>query len=77
METNNRHKKYQQINLTIIKADKENIIYLHKRNKDVKVCDYGILIQLLCFCTLSVVLFYLLKIHRFGDRIVSPSSGGT
>jgi hypothetical protein len=34
--------------------------------KDLKVCDDGILIQLLCFWTLSVVLF-LLKTHNISE----------
>jgi hypothetical protein len=34
------------------------------------------LIQLLCFWALAIVLF-LLKTQRFGDWILSPSSGGT
>jgi hypothetical protein len=46
-----------------------------------KICfrniyDNGLLIQLLFFWTLSIVLF-LFKTQRFGDWILSPSSGGT
>jgi hypothetical protein len=40
------------------------------------VCGDGILIKLLCFWTLSVVLF-LFKTQLFKDWILSPSSGGT
>jgi hypothetical protein len=42
--------------------------------EDVKVRNDGVLIQLLCFWTLSIVLF-LFKTQRFGDWILSPSSG--
>jgi hypothetical protein len=41
---------------------------------DLKICDDGTLIQILCFWTLSIALF-LFKTQRFGDWILSPSSG--
>jgi hypothetical protein len=50
-------------------------------NYDLKVCDDGTLVQILCFWTLSIVLKTLFslyyKIQRLGDWILSPSSGKT
>jgi hypothetical protein len=49
-----------------------------------KVCDDGTLIQILCFWTLSIVLFlsktpsyFYLKTQRFEDWSLTPSSGKT
>jgi hypothetical protein len=44
---------------------------------DLKVCDDGSLIKFYCVWTLSTVLFLLKNPQRFGDWIMSPSSGGT
>jgi hypothetical protein len=55
---------------------------LYKQN--LKVCDDGTLIQILCFWTLSIVLFFFktpscfyLKTQHFGDWILSQSSDKT
>jgi hypothetical protein len=56
---------------------------LNLRKIDRKVCDDGTLVQILCFWTLSIVISLsktrscLFFKTRFGDCILSPSSGKT
>jgi hypothetical protein len=57
---------------------------LNSNSEDVKVCDDGTLVHILCFWTLSVVLSLskissclFFKTQRFGDWILSPFSGKT
>jgi hypothetical protein len=53
-------------------------------NYDLKICNDGTLVEILCFWTLSIALFLSkspfsshFKTQRFGDWILSPSSGKT
>jgi hypothetical protein len=86
MKITNRHLRicYRDLHSTL-KFDgnvSHHVHVLHHKNIllsetiDLKVCDNGILIQLLCFWTLCIILF-LFKTQRFVDWILSLSSGGT
>jgi hypothetical protein len=54
----------------------DNIFKYKLRKWDLKFCDDDTLIQILCSLALSIIQF-LFKTQRFGDRIMSRSSGKT
>jgi hypothetical protein len=68
------HELFTRLQFTINFTTTAAIIWSHLVIFLLLFCEDGILIQLLCFWTLFVVQF-VFKTQRFGDWILSPSSG--